>query len=103
MLPHVHTENGDLACNRGILVLGRDDTEASLFLDQPSPTTALYGEKGGREGLLELGQAVPGLFDLGYQSRRCFGLRIGAPGRREILPEEGVVDVASSIELDGRL
>lgn len=100
MLPHVNAKDRHLTPDDGILVLGGDDAQALGVLDQPSPATSLQTQQGLLEGLLESLEAAPGLGDLGNQGRGAVGLGVWGAGGAQVLPEEGVVDVAASVELD---
>lgn len=110
MLPHVHAKDGDKGARHGVLVLGRHDLQRlpvarPLSLDEPTPAAALDAQQLGRECLLEGLQAAPGLSDLVDEGRgRLLGLRrLGAGRRGQVLPEQGVVDVAAAVEVDGWL
>ena len=108
VLPHVDAEDGDLAlADDGVLVLGCDNDKprliARLDLDQPAPAAALEAEQCCVEGCLELGLVAPDGFDLLGELRRGRGLCFRGAGGREVLPKEGVVDVASGAELDALL
>ncbi|QBZ58296.1 hypothetical protein PoMZ_03242 [Pyricularia oryzae] len=105
MLPHVNAKYGDPA-RHGILILGGDDDQRAsrrLLLDQPAPAAALDAQQLGRELRLELVEAAPLLLDLRDQrGRRRGGVGVWARRRRQVLPEERVVDVAAGVEVDGR-
>lgn len=103
VLPHVNAKDGHLAADDGVLVLGRNDTEALCVLDEPAPTASLQAQKGLAKSGLESVQAAPDLVDVGNQSWGTLGVGVGGAGRGEVLPEERVVYVASTIELDGSL
>lgn len=104
MLPHINTKNRHLPPNHRILILGRHDPQPTIpLLDQPSPAAALNAQQRLAHGLLELVQAAPGLGDLGRQLGRGGGVRVWGGRRGEVLPEEGVVDMAAAVELDGGL
>lgn len=103
MLPHVDAKDGHLAVNNGVLVLGSDDAQAVRILDQPAPAAALKTEKSLAKRSLEVAEAAPGLGDLSNERRGGSGVGLGGAHRREVLPEERVVDVAAAVELDGAL
>src|SRR4051794_6171727 len=103
MLPHINADNGDLSTDNWVLVLGCDDAQRAPVLHEPAPAAPLNAEKGSREGLLELFEVSPGLADLDGEGWSNIGVCLGRGGRDEVLPEEGVVDVSSTVELDGSL
>lgn len=101
MLPHVDTEYGH-ALGNGVLVLGRNDGKTGgLIPDEPAPAAAGDAQQGSVEGGLELVEAAPDSCDFGDElgSRLGLGGRVGGGG--QVLPEEGVVDVAAAVEVDG--
>lgn len=105
---HVDTKDGSLALayNR-ILILGRHNGESLLLanfgLDEPAPTTALDAQQSSVEGLLELVFIAPSGLDL-LDELGCSGaLGLVRTGWSKVLPEEGMVDVAASVELDALL
>lgn len=100
MLPHVDAEDGH-ALGDGVLVLGRDDAETCcVVLDQPAPAAAGDAQQRSVESLLELVKAAPDAGDLGDQAGCGVGRSIRARGGGEVFPEEGVVDVASAVEVE---
>lgn len=104
MLPHVNAEDGHLAPNNRVLVLGRHNREPRLLvLHQPSPPTPLDPQKRAVELLLERVEATPRLPDLRHERRGRLGLGVGGGAGGQVLPEEGVVDVAAAVEADGGL
>lgn len=102
MLPHIDAKDWHKDVRHRVLIFSSDDLQLllSLGLDKPSPATALDPEELCRKGLLELLQAAPSLFDLGYQRLGCAGLCLRAGSRCQVLPEEAVVDVATAVEVD---
>lgn len=102
MLPHIDAENGH-ALGDGVLVLGRDDAETCrVVLDQPTPAAAGDAQQRSVKRMLELVQAAPDAGDLGDQAGCGVRRSIRARGGRKVLPEEGVVDVASAVEVECR-
>lgn len=103
MLPHVHAEDGHLSPNNGILILRRYYPQALTILDEPPPAAALQAEQGLPKGGLERLGTAPDVVDGGRQAGCAAGARLGGAGRGQVLPEEGVVDVAAAVEADGGL
>ena len=103
VLPHVDAEDGDLAAHNRVLVLGRHNAQTLRVLDQPAPATALKPQQCLCHGILKALQGAPCLGDLGHQGRCAIRLCVSRASRCQILPEEGVVDVTSAVELDGTL
>lgn len=108
VLPHINTEDWDFAlANNGILILCCDDSKPLLLtgldLDEPAPATALYAQQRCVERLLELVLVTPYRLDLpdelGGRGALCFGRACWS----QILPEERVVDMPTSVELDALL
>lgn len=69
--------------------------------DTYAPTTSLDAEKSSTEDLLEFVEATPGSLDCAGKLRSSIKLRVGRGRRCQALPEEGVVDVATSVEANG--
>lgn len=67
-----------------------------LVIAQPSPARSLYGHRSRFHFLLEVVQSL----QVAIQQFLQLGRRI-RPIRREILPENGMVDVATAVELEG--
>lgn len=105
MLPHIHTENRNLILPYDILILGSHNNQraGSPLPHKPSPSTTLYTQQLLVELLLEGLQIPPLLADGILQLRGGVWGRFRALLGSEVGPEEGVVDVASGIELDGGL
>lgn len=105
MFPHVNADDGHLSADNGILVLGRDDAQAAVTagrLDEPSPARTLDAHQGRRECSGQASQTPKRRLDLLHEGgRRAIGvLGVFAVGGSKRLPEEGMVDVASAVELD---
>mmetsp|Transcript_13003 Transcript_13003/g.25237 ORF Transcript_13003/g.25237 Transcript_13003/m.25237 type:complete len:218 (+) Transcript_13003:150-803(+) len=102
VLPHIKTKKRGAAGGRaGVLVSGGDnaDTLLSRVPGKPCPARALNSDGLGRELLLEAVKASPlggnGLANL------TGGLTTSVrAGRGKVLPEEAVVHVATSVELE---
>lgn len=103
MLPHVNSDDGNLAANDGILVLGGDNPQTVGILNEPTPTTALDAKKCLVKRSLETVDASPRLVDGFDEAWGTVGIRIRGGGGGQILPEERVVDVAAAVEPDGCL
>lgn len=73
-----------------------------LVLNKPSPTTTLDAGQSGVHLLLELLEATVGGVDSLGQSTR-WGLTTTSALGSQVLPEEGVVQVATTVEVDERL
>ena len=104
MLPSINTEEGLVLADNGVLVgVGADADLASLLvLDEPGPATALNASKGSVELVLELIKAAVGAINgLGERARGRL-TTTGALGG-QVLPEEGVVEVTTTVEVDRRL
>ena len=101
MLPHIHPKDGRRPRHR-ILVVGRGNVQLSLGSvgHQPTPSAALNAQQGRVERILKLIEGSPALLD-GRLEGRCL-IDLAPPGllRGQILPEEGVVDVATAVEFD---
>jgi hypothetical protein len=101
VLPGIHTQDGPELSNDGVLVGIRLDAHAARLgvLDQPRPPASLDAGEGDVELLLERVQAAVRVVD-GRCEGAGRGLAAALGGGREVLPEEGVVDVAAAVEVD---
>lgn len=102
MLPHINPKNRRLPRNR-ILILGRHNLQLPLWRrrNQPSPTTPLNPQQRTGERLLKTLNTTPLPLNRGLQTgSRGRDLRLRGAGGGQVLPEEGVVDVATAVELD---
>lgn len=78
------------------------DLAGLLVLDEPSPPTALDTSKSSVHLVLELIKAaVGGVNGLCQRTRR--GLTAAGVLRSQVLPEEGVVQVTTTVKVDGGL
>ena len=121
MLPGVNAKKRNELANDRVLVLrrvsyrkhvrtriytysiGADANLTSvLVLDKPSPATSLDTGKSGVHLVLELIQATVGVVD---SSSKSTGRRLTTTSAlgSQVLPEEGVVQVATAVEVDSRL
>lgn len=75
------------------------DLAGVLVLDKPSPTTTLDASQSGVHLLLELLEATVGGADSLRQSTR-WGLTTTSALGSQVLPEEGVVQVATTVEVN---
>lgn len=108
MLPHIHPKDRRLPhANNRILIFRRHNRQPRhlpIFnLDQPTPPASLDAQQRRIELLLELLLPTPRLLNQLAQLGRRLELSLAAVGRREVLPEEGVIDVAAAVEADSGL
>lgn len=108
VLPHINSKDRHLALpNHRVLVFSSLNGEsllvAYLNLYQPPPATALDTQQRRLERIVELLLVAPCRFDLLDELWCCGGLCLSRARGREVLPEQGVIDVASCVEFDGRL
>jgi len=104
MLPSINPQDRlELPDNRVLVRVRLDaDSPRLRILHQPRPPTSLDPRQRRVELLFETIQAAIALVDRRRKlSRR--GLAAALAGRREVLPEERVVDVATAVEVDERL
>lgn len=123
MLPGVNAQQRDVLADNGVLVLEWDQQQSLIFhcsqsvtysvaananlasllvLDEPSPSAALDAGQGGVHLVLELAEAAVGVVDgLSQGTRR--GLTTTSALGSQVLPEEGVVQVTTTVEVDGGL
>jgi hypothetical protein len=104
VLPHVDAKDQRVADDDGLLVGQRDDVKLACprFSHQPAPAAALDAEQRRVERVPELFEAAPRRGD-GRQERGCGpGACVGRRGRGQVLPEQRVVNVATSVKPDHR-
>jgi hypothetical protein len=103
VLPDINAKDGCVADER-VLVLGGDDLKllGEGAVTEPSPTGTLNSSGSLVKVLLELVHAAEILLD-GALEGAVLQLSTARAGRSEVLPEQGVVDVAAAVEFDGRL
>ena len=96
MFPRVNTEQGSELPNDRVLVGICPDLDVARLcvLHQPCPATALDAGEGGVELLLERIEAAVAGVD-GFGEGAGWGLAAALALGYEVLPEEGVVDVAT--------
>lgn len=103
VFPSIHTQQRLELSNDGILVgISLDRNVSSLsILDQPSPARTLDAGQSSIELLLQLLQiAVRRINGFGQLSRR--GLTTALVLWCQVLPEQGVVEMATTVEVDDR-
>lgn len=103
MLPDINAQQRAQAGRslQRILIGGRrdDQTAVGLVVSEPSPSAALDRHRAGRHGLLQaLHRAVLGIDHALQVARRSLSTTF--LGRSKVLPEDTVVQVTASIELD---
>jgi hypothetical protein len=104
LLPRINTQNRAELTNDRVLVGVRLDLHAAglSVLHQPRPSAALDTRQRSVELLFEGVEAAVAVVDgCGQLSGR--GLTAALVGRRQVLPEQRVVDVATAVEVDQRL
>jgi hypothetical protein len=101
VLPGVDAEQGLEGADDGVLVgVGSNgDIMGVLVADEPDPATALEGGEGLVEGVLEGGEGAVGAVQ-GAGEGAGWGLAAVGGGRRQVLPEQRVVDVAAAVEVE---
>lgn len=101
MLPHINPKKRRIPGNR-ILIFRRHNLQLPLrfIRNQPTPPTALNTQQRSREHLLEALVATPLPLNRRLDTRGRFELRLRGAGGDQVLPEEGVVDVAAAVEFD---
>lgn len=102
MLPHIHPKNRNRIRNR-VLVLRADNLQLALCLvtNQPSPATALQAHQNSIKSSFKFLHAAPLALDGLFEGRRHVNIGLVRAIGRQVLPEQGVVDVAAAVELDG--
>lgn len=103
MLPHVNSDDGNLAANDGILVLGGDNPQTVGILNEPTPTTAVDAKKSPVKSSLETVDTSPRLVDGFDEAWGAVGVHIRRGGGGQVFPEERMVDVAAAVEPDSCL
>ena len=103
VFPGIDTQQRHIVASNGILVGTRDDLQGAsrLVLGQPGPAGALDAGQGRVDlGLEGVEAAEVALDSLG---QRTLGDAAATLVRRgKVLPEQAVVDVASTVEVEGR-
>jgi hypothetical protein len=101
VLPGINTEDGLELANDRVLVCVCPDLDGTSLcvLNQPRPAGTLDACKCGVELLLELIETAVGVVD-GSCERSGWRLTTALGGRCQVLPEESVVDVTSTVEVD---
>lgn len=104
VLPGVNAEKGLVLANNGVLVGVSADTDLAglLVLDEPGPAAALNTSQRGVELVLELVEATVGAID-GLSEGAGGGLTTAGALGSQVLPEKGVVQVTTAVEVDRRL
>jgi hypothetical protein len=104
MLPRINPQNRPKLPNHRILIRIRPNlhTPRLHILHQPRPSTPLDARQRAIELLLERVQASIAIIDrLGQRAAR--GLTAARVLRGQVLPEQGVIEVAAAVEVDQRL
>ncbi|KAL3702966.1 hypothetical protein TMatcc_000281 [Talaromyces marneffei ATCC 18224] len=105
VLPGIDTEKRGVLANDRVLVLftylDRNIT-GLLILHQPRPTTALNARQSSIELILKLPKATVRLINRLTKHARG-GFTTTGTLRSQIFPEQGMVDVATTVEVDERL
>lgn len=103
VLPSVDTDDG-VVRDQWVLVLGGDNLKLGVLgvEAEPAPTGALDGGDGSVEGGLEVVERTKITLD-GLLEGTVLELSAALAGGSEVLPEERVVDVTTTVELDGAL
>lgn len=104
VFPHIHSEHRHVRPVHGVLVLSGGDLETTIgtaSADEPAPATALDTEKGSAKGIDKGLLGAPAGSNRALQRWGRAGQVVsGSSGRSQVLPEEGVVDVATAVETD---
>jgi hypothetical protein len=101
MFPSIDTKQGLVSADDRVLVgicLDGDIPSLSVF-DQPSPTRALNSRQGGIKFLLEVFQTTVGSVD-GFRQLARGGFTTARFLGRKIFPEEAMVEMATTMEVD---
>lgn len=103
MLPSVDTDDGVVRDER-VLVLGGNNLKLRVLgvESEPSPTRALDGGNSGVEAGLQVVERAKVTLN-GLLEGTILELSTALFGRGKVLPEERVVDVTTTVELDGAL
>lgn len=101
MLPHINSKKRRVS-SHWILILRRHDLQLPLGLigNQPTPSTSLDPQQSSRENLLKCLVATPLPLNRSLDTGGGLELRLRGAGGGQVLPEEGVVDVATAVEFD---
>jgi hypothetical protein len=101
MLPRINTQNRPELPHHRILVRVRPNlhTPRLRVLNQPCPSAPLDTSQRSVELLFERVQTAIALVDR-LAERTCRGLAAALVGGRQVLPEQGVVEVAAAVEVD---
>jgi hypothetical protein len=104
MLPRINPQNRSKLPNNRILIRIRANlnTPRLRILHQPRPPAPLNPRQRGIELLLERIQTAVTIINSRRQLARR-RLASALAGRRQVLPEQAVVDVAAAVEVDHRL
>lgn len=103
MLPSVDTDDGVVRDER-VLVLGGNNLKLGVLgvESEPSPTRTLDGGNSGVEAGLQVVERAKVTLN-GLLEGTILKLSTAFFGRGKVLPEERVVDVTTTVELDGAL
>lgn len=104
MLPDVNADDGNVR-QEWVLVGSSDNLEllGGLVIAKPAPARALDGSSLGIHLLLEVLEAAKVSLDLVVEDTRGGNLDLSRAGGSKVLPEERVVNVTTTVELEGRL
>lgn len=103
MFPHINSENRDIRSIDRILILGSLNLKSPLsstLTNEPAPARTLKTEEFSTEGFDEGIVGSPSRNDSLTQDRRMADIISRGAGWSEVLPEEGVVDVAATVEAE---
>lgn len=103
VLPSINTDDG-VVRNQGVLVLGGDNLKLGVLgvESEPAPTGALDGGDGSVEAGLEVVERAKVTLN-GLLEGTVLEGSTALAGGSKVLPEERVVDVTTTVELDGGL
>ncbi len=103
VLPGINTDDG-VVRDQGVLVLGGDNLKLGVLgvESEPSPTGSLDGGNGSVEARLEVVKRAKVTLD-GLLEGTVVKLSTAVTGGSQVLPEERVVDVTTTVELDSGL
>ena len=103
VLPGVNSEEGLEVASNGVLVGSGDDGQSAsvLILDEPGPARALDSSKGSVGLLLEGVERAKVFVDGSHELTLGLTTTALAVGSK-VLPEEGVVDVTTTVEVEKR-
>lgn len=102
VLPSVDAEKRDVVARHGVLVGTSDDLQSSraLVLGQPRPAAALDTRECGVNLLPKLVDGAKVLLDGRLEGARRVAATGALTGRSQVFPEEGVVDMATAVEVE---